>query len=64
MHAYMRCNNCGYDLSGPEYIANVTDTTSFSNGAFYPDAALLALSAKADHDITCPHCHTKGDWSH
>ena len=63
MAHYLRCNHCGYDMYGPEYVANVIDSSTSFSGAYYPDNALLELHTKPDHEITCPFCHTSGDWS-
>lgn len=63
MAHYLRCNHCGYDMYGPEYLAHAIDSTVSHSGAYYPDSALLELSTRPDNQITCPYCHTSGDWS-
>ncbi|MEG0528547.1 MAG: hypothetical protein RR531_13625 [Longicatena sp.] len=64
MAKYLRCNQCGYDLYGPEYLSNVIDPFSYSSDAYYPGAALLTLCTKPDNEVECPFCHAMGNWSH
>ncbi|MEG0013590.1 MAG: hypothetical protein RR324_08930 [Cellulosilyticaceae bacterium] len=59
----MRCNHCGYDMCGPEYLSNTIDSSLYNQGSFYIPEALLTLSSKSDKDISCPFCNTKGEWS-
>ncbi|OON99927.1 MAG: hypothetical protein ATN35_10115 [Epulopiscium sp. Nele67-Bin004] len=63
MKNYLRCNNCGYDLCGPEYLANAINTDSFSSSAMHSDNSVLDLSQKSSDEITCPFCNEKGNWS-
>ncbi|MDA3730714.1 hypothetical protein PBV87_04265 [Niameybacter massiliensis] len=64
MPNYIRCRNCGYDMYGPEYLANAIDPFAYSSDSYYPPTALLNLSTRADDQIECPYCHSKGNWSH
>lgn len=63
MNKYLRCTHCGYDMYGPEYLSNVIDSNLYNEGAFYPPEAILSLSTKSERDITCPFCHTTGNWT-
>ncbi|MGL6174947.1 MAG: hypothetical protein ACRC1P_10120 [Cellulosilyticaceae bacterium] len=62
MLKYMRCNQCGYDMYGPEFLSNTIDSSLYQ-GNFHSPQAVLAVSSKSDKDITCPFCNTKGNWS-
>ncbi|MHC1747867.1 MAG: hypothetical protein AB9856_05675 [Cellulosilyticaceae bacterium] len=63
MVKYMRCNNCGYDMCGPEYIANTVDPQLYGEGPFYSNNALLEISTKPNSQIVCPFCNSIGNWS-
>ncbi len=64
MYSYLKCNNCGYDLSGPEFLSNSVDTSLFNSTAMHSDISVLELSQKSHTEITCPFCNEKGNWSH
>ncbi|WP_029487725.1 hypothetical protein [Candidatus Epulonipiscium viviparus] len=63
MYSYIKCNNCGYDLSGPELLSNAVDTSIFNSTAMHSDLSVLELSQKSQDDIICPFCGQKGNWS-
>lgn len=63
MTNYLRCNKCGYDMCGPEYLATVIDPLSCTADIFHSTNALLEIYTKSDSSIECPLCHSHGDWS-
>jgi hypothetical protein len=63
MKNYMRCNQCGYDLYGPEYVAHTLDANLYTGNMLYTQDALLNVCTQDSSHVTCPFCHTTGDWS-
>ncbi len=64
MTNYLKCNNCGYDMYGPEFISNAIDNSLFNSSGQHSDVSVLELSQKGTHNITCPFCNEKGAWSY
>ncbi len=58
-----RCTNCGYDILGPEYIANTFYSPVYSDGEYYSNANLLKLNAKPSDEFICPYCKSTINWS-
>ncbi len=51
-----RCTNCGYDLSGPDYIASTIHSPLYDDGEYYSNANLLKLHNQSADEMICPHC--------
>lgn len=60
---HIQCSNCGYDMCGPEYLANTVDSSLASESMIYQNKALLELNAKPYEQITCPFCKSTGTWT-
>ncbi|OOB77254.1 MAG: hypothetical protein ATN33_07840 [Epulopiscium sp. Nele67-Bin001] len=63
MNNYVRCNNCGYDMYGHEFISNMVDTSLFNSTALHSDESILDLCQKSTSNMVCPFCNEKGSWS-
>ena len=63
MIKHMLCSNCGYDMSGAEYIANTVDSSLANEWPIYSNAALLEINSKPQGQVVCPYCKTIGSWT-
>lgn len=58
----MRCTQCGYDMTGPELLANKVDASSQYAHTLHAPKALLNMCTRSETDIPCPFCHSVGTW--
>lgn len=63
MIKHLQCTHCGYDMVGPEYIANTVDSSLCQEGPMYSNQTLLDLNTKPYNQITCPFCKSIGNWT-
>ncbi|MGL4345280.1 MAG: hypothetical protein ACRCTE_08790 [Cellulosilyticaceae bacterium] len=62
MYQSMHCNQCGYDMTGPELIAHMTDPSSEYAYSHHSPTALLNVCTRSASSVACPFCHTVGNW--